>query len=216
MDNRLVLAAKEGDEDKVIRLLESGVDVDAPGVVLRVDGQPDGSTALIAAAIKGHVEIVRTLINYGADVNRVNNLGVAPLEAAVRGLHFKDEADTTAHKRHASVISLLIDSGAYVDVTQPNNGNTPLHEAALSGYTAIVEELLRHGADVNAMNVNGETPLTWAKEMDEKKGAKADIVRLLLDAGGIDGLEIRRQQEQEEEKQRQKAPSDGTASYGTS
>ena len=39
---------------------------------------------------------------------------------------------------------------------------TPLHETARSGRKEVVELLIANGADVNAKNRNGDTPLDYA------------------------------------------------------
>ena len=43
-----------------------------------------------------------------------------------------------------------------------NNGETPLHAAALNGHKEIAELLIEKGADLNAKNVVGMTPLHYA------------------------------------------------------
>ena len=67
-------------------------------------------------------------------------------------------------------------------------GDTPLHEAAQSGNAAKCEQLIKAGADVNAMDPDyGLTPLHWASQSANwaLQSAKADIVRALL-VGGAD------------------------------
>ena len=56
------------------------------------------------------------------------------------------------------------------------NGNTPLHFAAFYAAPAVVGQLLAAGADPNAANDDGATPLHWA-------AANRESVKLLLDAG---------------------------------
>ena len=51
-------------------------------------------------------------------------------------------------------------------------GRTPLHAAAHRGHTVVVELLVANDADVNALSVNGKTPLDWA---DDKE--TADLLR---------------------------------------
>jgi hypothetical protein len=55
---------------------------------------------------------------------------------------------------------------------------TPLHWAAVQGHWNIVETLVEHGADVNALGWDGGTPLHMACHHD-----RPDMVRLLLDEG---------------------------------
>lgn len=45
---------------------------------------------------------------------------------------------------------------------QDENGNTPLHLATTNGHKKLVEELINHGANVNAKNLDGETALFGA------------------------------------------------------
>ncbi|MDE2312711.1 MAG: ankyrin repeat domain-containing protein [Elusimicrobia bacterium] len=59
-----------------------------------------------------------------------------------------------------------------------NNGNVPLHWAALNGYADIAQMLIKHGANVNVQNGGGDTPLDWAA-----LGGHADVAKLLIGAG---------------------------------
>lgn len=56
---------------------------------------------------------------------------------------------------------MLINAGAFPD-TEDRNGRSPLHEAAHQGFNEVVRALLDGGADVNAMDHGGSTPLHWA------------------------------------------------------
>lgn len=64
-------------------------------------------------------------------------------------------------KENLEGVKFVLKNGA-----NPNSrtftGRTPLHEAAMYGFVEIAAELLRHGAEVNATNPNGETPLLYA------------------------------------------------------
>lgn len=53
---------------------------------------------------------------------------------------------------------LLVQHGANVNA-RSEDGQTPLHNAAHSGYPEIVLYLIEHGADVNARAHDGRTPL---------------------------------------------------------
>ena len=77
-------------------------------------------------------------------------------------------------------VKWLIAVGADVNATD-NVGNTALISAAAEGYSAIVEMLLKAGADVDAQTLHGYRG--WSALMYAAREGHADIVRLLLDAG---------------------------------
>ena len=61
-------------------------------------------------------------------------------------------------KEDDQVIQFLLDRGALA--TSINKSlDTPLHAAAAEGHISYVDDLLRHGADLNARNDKGWTPL---------------------------------------------------------
>ena len=98
---------------------------------------PYNGTALIAAAHRGHVEVVRALIAAKAPLNHVNNLGwTALLEAVVLGNGGRD---------HTAVVEALVKAGA--DVTVPDrHGTTALGHARTRGYSQIARILENAGA----------------------------------------------------------------------
>ena len=83
----LILSACQGNLDRMASLVHSGlVYVD---VVDRM-----GVSALFAASIHGHVELVDFLLNEGADVNRVATSQYTPLSACYH-LHYKAQVGHT-------------------------------------------------------------------------------------------------------------------------
>lgn len=65
-------------------------------------------------------------------------------------------------------------------------GRTPLHIAVLSGHDAIVELLLRNGADVNARDQWGITPLRRAElVVEHRRWDRARIMNTLQAHGGV-------------------------------
>ena len=124
-----------------------------------------GADQLIEAAEKGDVELVRQLIDGGADLNKQGRQSGAALHRALA-------------RRHGDVVALLVARGADVNVANPLLG-TPLHVAAGTGKEAMVLLLLEHGASLNvARGSDGYTPLHAAAQ-----AGRTQVVRLLLDRG---------------------------------
>jgi ankyrin repeat protein len=85
----------------------------------------------------------------------------------------------TAIKQHnAEMVSVLIQSGANVNESDPETGATPLHIAVFEEQPKIVELLLNNGASPQAQTCDGSTPLHWIGTNDY------DLVsELLVNAG---------------------------------
>ena len=75
------------------------------------------------------------------------------------------------------IARLLVNSGANVNVTD-NEGSTPLHAAARSGYRDIAELLLESGASLDVRNKIQQTPLHVACG-----NGRLDVSRFLIDRG---------------------------------
>ncbi|MBN8633553.1 MAG: ankyrin repeat domain-containing protein, partial [Rhodobacterales bacterium] len=95
---------------------------------------PYHGTALIAAAHLGHDGVVKTLIDAGAPLDHVNNLGwTALIEAVILG---------DGGPRHVETLRHLLQAGARRDIAD-REGRTPLDHAKSRGYAAMVELLSR-------------------------------------------------------------------------
>ena len=130
---------------------------------------PEGFTPLALAAHFGHLEVMRLLIDRGADVNRVatHRLAVTPLHAALFG-------------RQVDAALLLIERGADVALARGGSGWkragwTPLHYAAGMGFGTLVQPLLDRGADPSRPDEDGKTPLDVA--IDANHSGIADVLR---------------------------------------
>lgn len=117
---------------------------------------PKGESPLMMAAIKGYPKLARQLIDKGADVNKT---GWTPLHYA-------------ATSGQLSVISLLLESNAYIDAESPN-GTTPLMMAAMYGTPAAVKLLLQEGADAQLKNQQGLTALDFAQRAQRPDAIEA-------------------------------------------
>jgi ankyrin repeat protein len=157
---------------------------------------------LINAASYGHIEIVRALLEKGADPNIKDYDGQHALTKALyKGytdvviLLLKKGADPNIpdikvdyeqsilffalQKRYKDIVLALIESGV-VDLNEKDmNGYTALMIASWDGYRYIVRALLKHGADPNIKESrHGYTAL-----MEATSEGRADIVRVLLEYG---------------------------------
>lgn len=96
-------------------------------------------TPLHVAASHGYLKVVALLLDGGANVNALDPL------VGNSALHWA--AHAAKHGDSAQVAQLLLDEGA--NVNEVSNGMTALHLAATYGHTAMVEILIRRGADPN-------------------------------------------------------------------
>ena len=160
MAEPLLDAVTAGDADRVRTLLAAGADCNVR------DG--DGATALMLAAHAGRLDLVGALIDAGANVNASDERGWGALMKAV----YNAELD----RGFAAVAQALIDAGANVEAAI-GYGVRPLMLAAGYGETAVVETLLRAGADVLARNEGGRTALMMVKEKHY-----VDVINLLHEA----------------------------------
>ncbi|KAJ7024967.1 ankyrin repeat-containing domain protein [Mycena alexandri] len=119
---------------------------------------------IIVASYYGHKEIVRILLDKGADVNAARGEYGSALQAAATG-------------GHTDVVRILLDNSANINAAGGYNGSS-LQAAAARGHTDIVCILLDKGADVNAAEGDYGSSLQAAAA-----GGHTEIVRILLDKG---------------------------------
>ena len=127
-------------------------------------------TALCAASGRGHINIVKYLINQGADVDQVEANGAAPIHQAVLNGHLE-------------VVQYLIDSEAEFNKGIATADNQPvLHIAARIGHFNIFELLLRAGADPTLLTDDEMSALAFAKSDAARAELTAIISRLWYDS----------------------------------
>ena len=156
------------------------------------------STALLVASENGHHEMVRLLLDNGADVNNYNDVFGNPLAAAAskgyidiveflldRGADVNASRSSygcviraATYHRRIDMVKLLLDRGADVNAYGDNYGGYALHTAASWGRIDIMRLLLDQGADVNARGGQHVYAFHTAAAC-----RNIDIMRLLLDRG---------------------------------
>lgn len=151
-------ACRHEEIDKAKSLLEKGADVNS------ID--TDGSTALQVASLRWDAEVVRFLLENGADVRAIHQSRTA-LHLAAGGIGGRRILGTPSGSK---VCDLLLKYGAALDGGDLY-GQTALCLASLYGHPEIVKTLLDYGAD----NIKG-SPLKCATQYRH-----IDIARLLLD-----------------------------------
>uniref|UniRef100_A0ABD2VY84 Uncharacterized protein n=1 Tax=Trichogramma kaykai TaxID=54128 RepID=A0ABD2VY84_9HYME len=139
-----------GDVSIAKQFLELGQD---PNMICR----ETGDSPLILAVSSGNKDLIELLLRKGANSNLANNDGMTALHTICAGDWDNSE-----------LIKVLIEIGIenakkkdqLVKVDAENSiGQTPLHIALLRGYRNSFECLLRNGANPNASNQDGMTPL---------------------------------------------------------
>ncbi len=122
-----------------------------------------GTTPLLRAAKADDTEVVRLLLEKGADPKLATRAGITPLMAAA-GLGTKEEDTTGRFKTESDAIeSIKLLLAAGMDINAANGqGQTALHGAALKGSDEIVKFLADHGAKLDAKDRQGKTALDAA------------------------------------------------------
>ena len=157
----------------------------------------DASTPLHLSSRKGHVDLVRMLLEHGAGVSAQDKDGWTPLHWALCEGHVnvawmlvERGADVSVQSKdgwsplhwassegHVEEARMLIERGANVSA-QGKDGRTPLHWALCDGHVNVALMLVEHGADVSTQANDGRTPLHWA--LCE---GYVDVVRMLIERG---------------------------------
>ncbi len=192
-------AVKAGDPNRVNRLLESGIDINA--------GDEVNTTALHHAIRQRHLDLVRMLLDRGADPAVPNSNGHTPLTTALihsrpfkipYGVPHPDpsalEILLSAGTRYRLLEAVLLDDVALArerldEGEDPNYGDFTyfgpvLKLAGERGHREMVALLLDRGADIELTDDVGWRPLASAA-----REGQTEVVRLLLDRGAdIDAL----------------------------
>ena len=202
-ESLLVTAVRNGDLDSVKILLKYKADVEVREKYLRDNWSSITRASLFWAADFGYIDILRCLIENGADINSfsADNCNCTPLMKAVENgdkdvvtflidhganVAIKDKCGYTAlhraciiyHDCSPEVLSCLIENGADVNLSTDNN-RTPLMTACEYGHVNTVTFLIEHGANVNLQDWTGLTAVHYAV-----RGSQAcEILSCLMENG---------------------------------
>jgi ankyrin repeat protein len=155
---QLHLACFLGDETRVGKLLEKGMDLNAADM--------KGRTPLHCCCFGGEPKLVEKLLNLGAEINATDDDSTSALHIATFLNHF-------------DMVQRLLDCSRKkpeINVMTKLEKWTPLHFACFSGDYAIAKLLLEHGADVHVFDRDNNQPLSLAC----CHGNTSNLVKLLL------------------------------------
>jgi hypothetical protein len=153
-------------KEMVKKCLDRGANVNVKGT--------DGKTALIISIERKEIDLIRILINSGADVNLADNNGVSPLIYAL-----------LINPIDIRILNRLLEAGADVNLAD-NNGVSPLIYALLINPIdiRIVNMLLERNADPNTRDNLGISVYEYAQSTNND-----DIVELIVDSGAQPDVE---------------------------
>ena len=184
MEEELLTSCKQNNVADLERLLQKPLDPNGEGLVLAVK--------------EGHLEVVRLLLEAGADKDAANTDGSTALFFAAQNGHLevvrllleagadKDAADTdgwtalhiAAQEGHLEVVRLLLEAGIDTDAAEDTDGWTALLLASWKGHLEVARLLLEAGADKDAADTYGQTALRVAIYQRH-----LEVLRLLCEAG---------------------------------
>lgn len=127
---------------QALRNALEGLDVNAKGI--------NGLTLLYIACGYGCIESIHILLEKGAIVDPISEIGITPLYRAC--VLQKEE-----------IVEILLEYKANVNI-QDRNGNTPLHKVTILGNEKIIKLLLKYGANPYIINDNNKDCFYFANK----------------------------------------------------
>jgi ankyrin repeat protein len=161
-----------------------------------------GATPYLLAAKFLEADIMRALAAGGADTRLPMNDGATPLLAAAgmgivapaqderrgtnrRGLAIIDGGTVEPESQVVEAVSAALTLGSDINGTNPA-GETAVHIASAQGYDSVVKLIVERGADLNARNAKGLTPLGALVARAGGRGSRKSTIDLLRSLGGAE------------------------------
>lgn len=147
-------------------------------------------TLLHSECNRGNLEMVQLLVSAGADINATVSEEISyPMQFAVSkgyaeivSFLIKNGSELctdnislltrAVYNKHFNVVKILIDAGANLHQTDPKYGQQAIHKAAAVSTEEIINLLIAHDADLNAVDNSGLTPLHLASVYNNHSLAK--------------------------------------------
>ncbi len=208
LGQQLIHASADGNLGRVKRLLGRSVDLDSR--------DSNGCTALLRACGAGHPTIVSALLSAGANPDLVSSNNMSPLGVAVLGNHRGvvrmlldrnievDQAQQmgitplmlASAQWNSRMVGLLLRNGADVNASDESDttalmaaAQNALHSSDTEAAATTLRNLLNAGAQINARNEEGQSPLLLllgvrANQADEADGSTLSRLAFqLIEAG---------------------------------
>jgi ankyrin repeat protein len=170
----LYIACNSQNVNAALVYVESGADVNA----LDNDNRPP----ILAASWNGNPALMKLLVSHGADVNFTDDYGNCIAKNLARNganealdivlaknanVNVVDESGAlpihyAVRFRHPKTAAMLVAGTKDLNKKESNSGNTPLHLAAINGDVMSFKELLKGGANSEALNNDQKKPLDYA------------------------------------------------------
>ena len=158
-----------------------------------------GRDAFWMAAKYGEVEILKILLDAGADPFAIDENGVTTLQVAMgnsgssldwrRDRIGNEELDSEDEERRTlELAKILIDEGVDVNAID-NRGRNAIHHAVLKDFPSVIEYLVAHGASIDVRNERDLTPLQLAETVqgipgtNGLRGTRPEVAALLRRLG---------------------------------
>ena len=120
-----------------------------------------GATAFMLAAKAADVEVMRLLLDHGADPTIGTEDNITPLMAAA-GISWASNQDRASEAQVLEAVTLLVE-GLGADVNAVSDvAETAMHAAAYRGANSVVQYLFDRGAELDVVARDGRTPLRVA------------------------------------------------------
>lgn len=153
----IFVAARKGNVDVVKYLInDCNADIEQRGRYESTDDQSVHQVSpLWVAAVAGRLDMVKLLVQSGADINSTSNTGSTPLRSAC----FLCTEDQQSSSQHFEIVKYLVENNA--NISRPNqNGGTCLINSVQS--VQLIKYLLDNGASIDSCDMQSKSALHYA------------------------------------------------------